>query len=100
MTGYIERDFKEAYIRMKERALNAEAVLRSIANNTCCEGCQEAAKVARAALTIVCETCGGAGEIDQRLGGIGTSATVPCPDCAHTPTEGGGISGFVRGVCK
>jgi hypothetical protein len=28
-----------------------------------------------------CETCGSAGKIDQRLGGIATSSTVPCPDC-------------------
>lgn len=28
-----------------------EAALRSIANNTCCDGCQEAARVARAALS-------------------------------------------------
>lgn len=32
------------------RAEKAEAALRSIAASTCCEGCQEAARVARAAL--------------------------------------------------
>lgn len=30
--------------------LRLRSALQSIANNTCCEGCQEAAKVARAAL--------------------------------------------------
>lgn len=35
----------------QNRADRFEAALRSIANNTCCEGCQEAAKVASAALS-------------------------------------------------
>lgn len=34
----------------------------------------------------VCETCGGEGEIDQRIGGEATSVTVPCPDCSVSLT--------------
>ena len=33
------------------------------------------------AMEAQCETCGGTGEIDQRLGGEATSGIVPCPDC-------------------
>lgn len=39
---------------------------------------------------IVCETCGGEGEIDQRHGGEATSATVPCPDCTVSSRDQGG----------
>lgn len=40
--------------------------------------------------TPICETCGGAGEIDERLGGIATSGIVPCPDCAISSTNRSG----------
>lgn len=40
----------------------------------------------------VCETCGGEDEIDQRIGGEPTSATVPCPDCAFASTGLGGAA--------
>lgn len=32
---------------------------------------------------VVCSTCGGTREIDQRLGGDALSGMVPCPDCSH-----------------
>jgi hypothetical protein len=35
-----------------------------------------------------CTTCGGSGEIDERLGGIATSGVVPCPDCRTQPETG------------
>lgn len=35
----------------------------------------------------VCTTCGGSGEIDERMGGIATSGIVPCPDCDGQPAE-------------
>ena len=38
------------------------AALRSIAKNTCCDRCQEAALVARAALERAAETAGGSSE--------------------------------------
>lgn len=52
---YIRADFVDALIREAIQSAEAErdalrAALDSIANNTCCEGCQEAALVARQAL--------------------------------------------------
>lgn len=41
-----------------------------------------ARKLVEASSEPVCETCSGAAEIDQRLGGMATSSVVPCPDCA------------------
>lgn len=35
----------------------------------------------------VCKTCGGEGEIDQRIGGEPTSATVLCQDCSVSSTH-------------
>ena len=42
--------YKQAKQEYKDRIEELEAALRSIAVNRCCENCQEAAKVARAAL--------------------------------------------------
>ena len=38
------------YDALRKRLAKLEAALSSIASNTCCDGCQEAALVARAAL--------------------------------------------------
>lgn len=46
-----------------------------------CDACE--GEGCNAAGTIVCETCGGEGEIDQTIGGEATSETVPCPDCGE-----------------
>lgn len=46
------------------------------------------AKELAEARAVDCETCGGTGEVDQRIGGIPTSAIVPCPDCAEARGEG------------
>lgn len=55
-------------------------------DNVWSEGCEECgAMPVKYALVpgqpLPCETCGGTGEIDQRLGGAATSGVVPCPDC-------------------
>lgn len=42
--------YKQAEEKYKSRIEQLEAALRSIAANTCCDKCQEAALVARAAL--------------------------------------------------
>ena len=43
-------DLEAAYLDLYDEVQRLRAVLESIAKNTCCEGCQEAALVARAAL--------------------------------------------------
>ena len=43
-------DMADAYLDLYDEVQRLRAVLESIAKNTCCEGCQEAALVARAAL--------------------------------------------------
>lgn len=46
-----------------------------------CQPSREVSAMAAHAAGAACETCGGSGEIDQRLGGCATSGIVPCPDC-------------------
>ena len=41
---------QEAALRINNRLARLETALSSIARNTCCENCQEAARVAREAL--------------------------------------------------
>ncbi len=49
----------------------------------------EIAKLSHALVGEDCSTCGGSGEIDERMGGQATSSIVRCPDCAPTqPAEG------------
>lgn len=43
-------DLPGAYLDLYDEVQRLRAVLESIAKNTCCEGCQEAALVARQAL--------------------------------------------------
>jgi len=43
-------DLEAAYLDLYDEVKRLRAVLESIAKNTCCEGCQEAALVASAAL--------------------------------------------------
>ncbi len=42
---------QETYLELHARNERLRGALESIANNTCCEGCQEAAKWARSALS-------------------------------------------------
>jgi hypothetical protein len=48
--------------------------------------------------TPVCSTCGGAGEIDERLGGIATSGIVPCPDCTDPSPKSAADRGSAGGM--
>jgi hypothetical protein len=45
----------QAYYQALQRITDLTAALQSIANNSCCSGCQEAALVARAALRQIAD---------------------------------------------
>jgi hypothetical protein len=51
MASQTTRELTTALADAHATIARLEAALRSIADNTCCEGCQEAARVARAALS-------------------------------------------------
>lgn len=64
-----------------------KAALNSIAKNTCCEKCQEAALVARDALAHGPEGKSGEGNEDTIEDGFGSAWSIVCPMCKRRSME-------------